>query len=184
MNASTTDSPRPPRDARQICRATAAEAKAIGELVLRVFTEFVADAYTQQGVREITDYVRPEAIRRRMAGDFFILTARTDNDLVGVIEVKEHRHISLLFVDKRMHRKGVGRELVHHAVARCREENPDLQAVTIQSAPRAVTAYEHLGFRQTGEQRVENGRVYVPMVLPLSDRDTHNEPPASRTLRP
>jgi ribosomal protein S18 acetylase RimI-like enzyme len=86
--------------------------------------------------------------------------------IVGVIEVRQFRHISLLFVDDRFQRQGIARALVRHAVARCLSRRPDLRQITVRSSPYAVPIYERLGFLPDPD-RDEPDSPALAMRLPL-----------------
>ena len=87
-----------------------------------------------------------------------------------MIEVRDHDHISLFFVDAPFHQRGIGRELVHRALDICRRNRQDLQRIDVNSSPYAVPVYEKLGFRQAAPEQVKNGIRFIPMVLELPRR--------------
>jgi GNAT superfamily N-acetyltransferase len=145
----------------------AGEESAVCDLVARVFEEFVAPGFSPEGVREFLGYAEPSALVQRAQDNHFVLVAVTEDQVVGMIEVRNHDHISLFFVDARVHRRGIGRELAGQALDICRHTRPDLKEIDVNSSPYAVPVYERLGFRQVGPERVKNGIRFVPMVLGL-----------------
>jgi predicted GNAT family N-acyltransferase len=148
----------------------AGEESVVCDLVARVFEAFVEPGFSPEGVEEFLGYTEPEALAQRAQDNHFVLVAATGDEIVGMIEVRNHDHVSLLFVDARVHRRGIGRGLVQRALDICLNGRPDLQQIDVNSSLYAVPAYERLGFRQVGPERVENGIRFVPMVLELQGR--------------
>ena len=93
--------------------------------------------------------------------------AIADNEIFGMIEIRDHNHISMLFVSKKFHRKGVGTELMRISLEICRQEDKDLKALSVSSSPYAVPIYEKMGFQQTESEQIKNGIRFVPTLLSL-----------------
>jgi len=70
------------------------------ELITRVFDEFIAPDFSPEGVDEFLKYIQPDALRERSETDHFTLVATLAEELVGVIEIRNHNHVSLYFVDQ------------------------------------------------------------------------------------
>lgn len=134
-------------------------------LVVEVFNEFVARHYSEEGVSEFLKYIDPDLMSRRVISDHFVLMAEKDGSLVGIIEVRGFNHISLLFVSKEAQRKGIAKRLLNEALQICSRNNPNLTHVSVHSSPNSIEAYEHLGFRSEGSEKLEHGIRYVPMIL-------------------
>ncbi|MFA5375587.1 MAG: YajD family HNH nuclease [Dehalococcoidia bacterium] len=134
-------------------------------LVTRVFKEFVAPQYTFGGIEEFLKFADPEAMAARTQANDLVLVAETNDDIVGVIEMRDGEHICLLFVDKRFHRQGIARELLKRALEICARNRTGQATITVHSSPNAVEAYRHLGFQSTGPEQTKNGIRFVPMTL-------------------
>ncbi|NLE46584.1 MAG: GNAT family N-acetyltransferase [Chloroflexi bacterium] len=161
----------------------------VATLVSRIFLETVAPLYPQEGVAEFLRYgANPEAIRLRSQEDHFVLLAEVRGaelcQLVGVIEMRQCRHISLLFVDPPFQRRGIARELMRQCIKRCRMLQPCTDEITVNASPNAVAAYERLGFRATSTQQQVNGISFVPMVLTLAPSSAADQPGTMSTPRP
>jgi ribosomal protein S18 acetylase RimI-like enzyme len=148
------------------------EETGVCNLVIRVFKEFIAHQYSQEGVREFLKYVQPELLMRRSQTNHFVLLATTQDKIVGMIEIRNNRHVSLLFVDKRFQQRGIGRELLRRSLKICKLEislkrSPELQEVSVNSSPNSIQIYERIGFRQKGSEQVKNGIRFTQMVLEL-----------------
>lgn len=154
--------------AQVTCRPMqAGDADRVSRLILGVFDEFIGPEYSEAGRSEFGRYVEPAALERRRHADHFILLAEVGEDLAGMIEIRQHDHVALLFVDRRFHNQGVARALVDQAITRARSRRPDLEHFTVNSSRYGVPAYEKLGFVQTGPERTINGIVFIPMARRL-----------------
>jgi GNAT superfamily N-acetyltransferase len=148
------------------------------DLVIRVFNEFIAHQYSQEGVREFLKYVQPEWLLHRSQKNHFVLLATMQDKIVGMIEMRNNRHVSLFFVDKRFQQRGIGRELLQRSLEICKLEislkrSPELQEVSVNSSPNAIQIYERMGFRQKGSEQVKNGIRFTQMVLELPKERRH-----------
>ena len=144
------------------------EEKKVSELVLESFGEFIRHEYSQEGIDEFRRYAQPEALEQRSRADHCVLVATLKDRIAGVIEIRQHDHISFLFVNKRLQRKGIAKDLLQKALEVMRTAKPDLERVTVNSSRYGVPVYEKLGFHQTGPERTVNGIAFVPMVLRLA----------------
>ena len=109
----------------------------------------------------------PGSLAQRVQDNHFVLVAIAHDEIVGMIEVRDHDHVSLFFVDPRFHRRGIGKELMQRALDTCRHNRPDLQQIDVNSSSYGVPVYERLGFRPAAPEQVKNGIRFVPMVLEL-----------------
>lgn len=147
-------------------------------LVIRVFNEFIAHQYSHEGVREFLKYVQPELLLRRSQKNHFVLLATIQDKIVGMIEIRNNRHVSLLFVDRRFQQRGIGRELLQRSLNICKLEislkrGPELQEVSVNSSPNSIQIYERIGFRRIGSEQVKNGIRFTQMVLELTKEQRH-----------
>lgn len=135
-------------------------------LVWEVFAEFEAPGYSDEGVEEFWKFIDLEYMTMKVGeGRMFFWGAFEDDYLVGVCAFRGLDHISLMFVDPQYHRRGIATALVKKAVADCKELDPELDHVTVNSSPYAVPFYEALGFEKISEIREENGIKFVPMKI-------------------
>ena len=136
-------------------------------LARAVFHEFVAPRYERAGLDEFLRYVDPGSLAKRSSRDHFILLAEHVGNLVGIIEMRCCRHISLLFVAGEVQRQGVATQLLHAAIEICRSNAPNLSEISVHASPNAVAAYARLGFQAEGAEQLEHGIQYIPMKLRL-----------------
>ncbi|WP_040195587.1 GNAT family N-acetyltransferase [Candidatus Soleaferrea massiliensis] len=124
------------------------------ELVWRVFLEFEAPEYSEAGVQTFYNYIHDaDAVAALTA-----CGAYDGETLAGVLALRGD-HISLFFVAKEHHRRGIGKALfawlLEHA-GTCR--------FTVNSSPYAVEVYRRLGFIETDTEQLTGGIRYTPMV--------------------
>lgn len=133
------------------------------DLVWRVFLEFEAPDYTEEGIqtfRKTLDDKDWVASR-----DFY--GAFENDELQGVIATKDLHHIALYFVDGKYHHKGIGRKLYD----RVEELNND-DYFTVNSSIWAHDIYKHMGFEDTDNEQCISGIRFYPMKKELKKR-TH-----------
>lgn len=142
----------------------AGDERAVSALIEEVFDEFIAPDYGPGGVEEFKRHILPEdLLHRQLGGDSFIILAEEDGEVVGVIDVRDGCHIRLFFVRKDRQGRGIGRGLFDLSLLRCREEDPSLEEITVNSSPYAIPIYESLGFFVSRPERTRNGIRHTPM---------------------
>ena len=101
--------PPPATDIRPLREA---EIPAASALVRRVFAEFEAPDYAQEGIDVFHRFIAPEALTEQFrTGALMLWGAFRQDTLAGVAAVRNRSHISLLFVDASCHRQGIARAL-------------------------------------------------------------------------
>ena len=131
-------------------------------LALKVFMEFEAPEYSQEGINSFTSYVKSEDFKEMFKeGNNIFLGCYDKEKLVGLIAFRSDSHISLLFVDKEYHRKGIATRLMEEAVIRIK--NKGIKEITVNSSPYAVPFYHSVGFKDTNSEQLSDGIRYTPM---------------------
>ncbi len=123
-------------------------------LVKRVFLQYEAPDYSQQGIDTFLSFLRDQ---ERVA-ELKLIGAFAKGELVGVLAMRGASHISLFFVESTMQGKGVGRALFTAARGGC---TGDL--MTVNSSPYAVEIYKRLGFSPLSEEQEKDGIRFTPM---------------------
>ena len=130
------------------------------DLVWKVFPEYEASDYSEQGTEEfkksINDAGYPAMLRCYGAFIGWKLTATRNNA----------NHVALFFVDGKYHRQGIGRKLFEADV----NDNTSGE-VTVNSSPYAVPVYHRLGFTDTENEQITNGIRYTPMKITLNFKE-------------
>lgn len=146
----------------------AGEEQEVCALVTRVFTEFIAHQYSEEGVQEFLRYIKPRYLSKRRRLDDFIILAIDRKTIVGMIELVARKgHVSLFYTDRHFQGIGIGRTLLDKGIEICRKINPAITDITVNSSPNAVSIYEKLGFSVMEPEKEKNGIRFVPMKLKL-----------------
>lgn len=140
------------------------EAK-ICSLIEKVFNEFVAPDYEEEGIHEFYKFANPIALAERAGSEQVVIVAEQGLDLVGVIEMRNCDHIAMLFVSLRS--KGVAKELFKKAVEECHKRKPEIKRISVNSSPFAEPVYSRMGFKPTGPFQKKNGITFAPMAREL-----------------
>jgi GNAT superfamily N-acetyltransferase len=148
------------------------EETAVVDLVLRVFDEFIAPQYSQQGIAEFKKFACANTLADRFRAGNLILLAESGQGIIGVIEIRENDHIAKLFVEKSHQRKGIAKELLLRSIEICRKRKPEINRITVNSSPNAFGAYQKMGFTGVRDEKTVNGIRFIPMVLALENNDS------------
>ena len=84
-------------------------------LVEKVFNEFEAPDYSKEGIENFYKFANYNNIKESLNRNLKILIAKDEEKIIGMIAFRDYSHISMLFVDKEYHRKGIGARLVEEA---------------------------------------------------------------------
>ena len=152
------------------CRVAAeAEIAAAALLAIEVFDEFVAPLYSHEGREEFHRYAAVEALQLRSRGDHLTLIAERGGRVIGMLHLRQWRHVAMLFVARSHQRTGVGRTLLGTAIQLIHQQGASSGRLTVNSSPNSVEAYRQLGFSPVGPEQVVRGIRFVPMELRLSN---------------
>ncbi|MFJ4385353.1 GNAT family N-acetyltransferase [Pseudomonas sp. NPDC089408] len=131
-------------------------------LCMDAFMLAVAPSLSVQGVETFAKVAAQQAFAERMTGDNLMLVCVVEETLAGLIELKEGRHVAMLFVAPGWQRRGVGRRLMAAAL-----EQANGEVATVRASLSSVKAYERYGFALSGEVGEFAGLVYQPMEKQL-----------------
>ncbi|CAM3743608.1 Acetyltransferase [Pseudomonas reidholzensis] len=146
-----------------IRRLTPDDLPSASALCLDAFTQAVAPSLSAQGVATFGAVASAQAFAARMEGDNLMLVCVAEGAVKGVIELKEGRHVAMMFVAPDWQRRGVGTRLMQAALEQARAE-----VVTVKASLSSVPAYERYGFVLAGEVGEFAGLVYQPMEKRLA----------------
>jgi len=136
--------------------------EAVSAICIASFTRSVADSLSEQGIATFTNIAASDAFLERMNGDNMMLVAERNGEVQGVIELKEGRHVAMLFICPDQQRKGIGKILLAAALKHARTET-----VTVRASLFSVPAYNKYGFKCSGDIGEFAGLVYQPMEIEL-----------------
>ncbi len=133
------------------------------ELVWKVFSRFNAPEYSEEGVKKFRQFLDDATLRKMFrTGDYRIFVFTAGDRIEGVISLRNNNHISLLFVDEKYQKKGIGSRLLRYLCSYCKDWE-DQEFITVNSSPYAVEFYHKYGFRDTDTVKFSDGISYTPM---------------------
>lgn len=136
-------------------------------LAWRTFLRFEADVYSPEGVKNFENFITDSTLYRMfVVGSYQLFVALDGKKIVGMLTLRDGTHISLLFVDEKYHRRGIGRALLQYMSNYLLTEVQAFR-VTVNSSPYGVGFYHRLGFRDLRPQEKKDGIIYTPMEFIL-----------------
>lgn len=145
-------------------------------LIFKVFDEFVAPGYTQEGITNFKKFVATDELKKILdSGKAFILGCWDNENLLGVLMIRDYCHICMFFVDKDYHKQGIAKELFRLALKKSLKLNPDITSFTVNASDYATGIYEKLGFIKSSVREVKDGIVYTPMIMTFDLRQAQRE---------
>lgn len=142
--------------------AVAADAPAIAELLRPLAEKYIAAQFSARGRETLLATLTPERISANIAGRYRYHVAEARGRLVGVVGMRDGRHLYHLFVAETHQRRGLARRLWELAIEACCETG-DTGELTVNSSLYARGFYEKLGFVATSPEIEKDGVVFVPM---------------------
>jgi len=131
----------------------------------KTFLRFEADVYTPEGVQNFENFITDTTLYRMFVmGAYQMFVAVVHDKIVGMITLRDSQHISLLFVDEKYHRQGIGRALLEHLTGYMVQEM-GVHRVTVNASPYGVGFYHRVGFKDLRPQEQKDGIIYTPMEL-------------------
>lgn len=137
--------------------------EAVSAICMASFSKSVAGTLSEDGASTFSKIAASDAFLNRMREDNLILVAESDEVIKGVIELKEGRHVAMLFIEPEHQKKGIGRKLLSSALCHAREST-----VTVSASLTSVPAYRKFGFKCKGDIGESAGLVYQPMEIVLN----------------
>ena len=154
-----------------IRKITGGEVESAMNLALEVFMQFEAPDYPPSGVdtfkRDIVE--NPEYLESARKGICPVYGAFDGNQIVALMGMRSSKtHINLVFTKKEYHRKGIAKALFSYLLNDVVQENPSLEALTLNASPYGLPFYLAIGFVPlSGEQEI-NGIRFTPMKYIIS----------------
>ena len=86
------------------------------------------------------------------------------DQIVALMGMRSNKtHINLVFTKKEYHRRGIARAIFRYLLKDVLNENPTLEALTLNSSPYGLPFYLAIGFVPLGEEQEINGIRFTPM---------------------
>lgn len=141
------------------------DAEAASAVIREVFDNTVAPDFEPEGIAQMHDFVAAQALAGRAAVQT-TLVALDGSQIVGVIQMRDVDHVSLLFVDPLHRDQGIATALMKQVEKACCAEGKPL--MTVNSSLHAQGFYQRLGYEALGGSERLQGFVFVPMIKRLS----------------
>jgi GNAT superfamily N-acetyltransferase len=143
------------------------EAEEISNLIHGLCNPFFASP-NGEGAGSFLESISPDAIRKYISSNNFVyLTGKIDEKLIGIIAIRDNKHIFHFFISPSSQGKGLGRRLWHE-VKEVALKAGNSGEFTVNSSLNAVPIYAAFGFKAVGEERTTNGIRFQPMVLSVA----------------
>lgn len=139
----------------------------IHQLIKKVYDEFVSTDYSDEGNKFFYEWIQASKIAERQKNQMNLFSAIVNSKIVGVIEIRDNKFISLLFVDKNYQGRGIAKKLFNKALKEMIKRNSDLDKIFVHASPFSIPIYKKLGFIETDNLIEENGIKYMPMEMTI-----------------
>ena len=139
----------------------------IYKLIKKVYDEYVSIDYGERGNAFFYDWIQPSKIAERQLKRINIWLAFKDSELAGMIEIRDNKFISLLFVDKLYQGQGIAKRLFKESLKEIMQREPGLDKFYVHASPYSIPIYRKMGFIETDTMREENGIKYLPMEMTI-----------------
>ena len=154
--------------------ASTKDAHAISTLISSVVHYFTLDPQGI-GAEDFFETIRPSSIAEYIAdSNVLYFTAFIDNELAGVVAIRDNEHLLHLFVAHKFQQQGIAKELWTFAMEAAIRAGNKSGFFTVNSTEYAVPVYERFGFKATGQRVEANGIAFVPMKLTI-DKEVANK---------
>jgi len=143
---------------------------AIHQLIKKVYDEFVSVDYSDEGNLFFYDWIQPSKIAERQQNQINLFAAFVDSQLAGMIEIRDNKNISLLFVDREYQGRGIAKRLFLESIKMCIQREPALKIFYVNASPFSIPVYKKLGFIETDVMQMQFGIKYLPMEMKINTR--------------
>jgi len=150
--------------------ATPEDLDSVKKTCIDSFMYSVAPTLEKEGVNTFKSIVSVSALNSRMEQDNEMIVYENNHEVVGFLELKEGRHIAMLFVSPKFQKKGVGKSLILAMYAYTKSD-----VVTVSASLTSVSAYLSYGFENSGVVSESAGLKYQPMEMKLNKSLKHDK---------
>ena len=148
----------------EIKKAQIEDLEEISNLAKKIYLKYNSSLDTDEGINNILTFINYDNLLMRTYIDGSLILKAMDikeNTIIGFIEIRNYSHISLLFVDDKYFRLGLGKELFERA-----KDIMPSDKYSVNSSDYAVEFYKKLGFVAIYDNiKVENGVHFHPMIF-------------------
>ena len=117
------------------------------KMIWRTFLRFEASDYSQEGIENFLNFITDDKLFHSfLRGEYQMMVALDQDQVVGAASVRNRNHLSLLFVDEAYHMRGIGRNLMERFCMYLKNEAGE-HYMSLKAAPYAVNFYRKIGFQ-------------------------------------
>ncbi len=136
----------------EIREAKAEDWKPAMNMVWKTFLKFEGRDYTQEGIRNFWDFITDKQLYYAFLDGVYRAWVATDGKkIIGFASIRNGNLLSLLFVDEKYHRLGVGSALIERLCTHLKLDE-GLDSIRVKAAPYALDFYKKVGFTALGEE--------------------------------
>ncbi len=146
-----------------IRRISSKDLHCVSSVCMDSFMSSVATTLQEEGLKTFQSFASLENLESRMAADNEMLVYEKNDEVVGYIELKEGRHIAMLFVSPGFQKRGVGKSLISNILPYAKRD-----VITVFASLTSIPAYLSFGFECAGEVSESSGLTYQPMEIQLN----------------
>ncbi|MCP4261243.1 MAG: GNAT family N-acetyltransferase [Planctomycetes bacterium] len=135
----------------------------VSSVCIDAFMGSVAPTLKEEGIKTFQAIASLASLEGRMEAENEMIVYESDGEVVGYIELKEGRHIAMLFVSPSFQKKGVGKSLISTILPYAKSD-----VITVSASLTSIPAYLNFGFEYAGEVSESAGLTYQPMQIKLN----------------
>lgn len=133
------------------------------QLIKEVFLQDLASLYKKEGQEEFLRCFEDEHILSLMKDQHLIMLGAFEDELIGVIGIRDFSHIQSLFIKKEYQNQGIGTKLFNKAKQLMQGK------VSVNADVEAVGFYKKQGFIEISKKQEVNGICFIPMIYQSED---------------
>jgi len=153
-----------------IRQANLKDVNQISELISDLSLKYIAPDCKSEGLNLLIRSMKPEMITQYMSTNCLYHVVEDNNQIAGVIAIRDNSHLFHMFVADKFQGKGLARMLWHHAKDLCLL-NGNTGTFTVNSALNAKSVYLKLGFKPISGVRTHKGILDIPMQITSTDNN-------------
>lgn len=139
------------------------DAEIISALIYALAEKYVVPEFPIHAANALLVSMLPEGIRKHMHSGCRYQVAESNGQVIGVICMKDNKHLYHLFVAEAHQRKGIAHGLWQAALA-ASQATGYTGGFTVNSSKQLLGMYEKLGFIAQPVSRTRDGVISIPMV--------------------
>lgn len=133
------------------------------KMIWKTFMKYDGGDFTSEGIQHFFDFITDDCLYTSfLRGEYRLMVALDGESIIGAGSIRNRNMLSLLFVEEKYHRMGVGSEILGRLCEYLKEEKGE-RYMSLQAAPYAVGFYRKQGFRAVRPEMEFSGIRVTPM---------------------